>query len=402
MRYYPWVVAFLAAIILAINNGFTFAGITVFDASIIDELGIAVGDLKLRDTFTYLAAAVFAPFMGALADRIGAKPLLIVGSLIIALVFYLYSFVDSAAHIYGLHALMGVGLATGGLMMCVVLVSRWFTRRRGLALGILVAGSSLGNAFLPQLNSALIAAEGWRPAFVLVAIAPIVAAAIVLFLIREPPRPSTSAVGAAAGHGLTFRETLRTSSFWLTGAIAFTTFFSLMGVSANLTLHMQYDLGLPLERADDTLLILFITAFVSKLAAGAGSDRIGVKPVLATGIALMLVAMLMMTLMSNTWVWPAVFLLGLGWGGLYTLIQLIPSQLFGTRALGKIMGSITVLETLGGATGPFLIGRIYDVSGSYRLAFFMASALLIVAMGSALLMRGRSYVPLSSEPALEH
>ena len=399
-----WSVAVLAAIVLGINNGFTFAGITVFDSSIIDALGIEVGALKLRDTYTYLAAALFAPLMGALADRIGAKSLLIIGSALLAMVFFLYSKIGSTAEIYGLHVMMGVGLATGGLMMCVVLVSRWFDRRRGLALGILVAGSSLGNALLPQLNTALIDAYGWRDAFLWVAIAPVLSALIVLFLIREPPRPTatSAASGGADAFGLTFAETLRSPAFWLTGAIAFTTFFSLMGLSANLMLHMEYDLALPPERADDALLILFVTAFVSKLAAGIGSDRLGVKPILVAGIGLMVVGVGMMTPMSSTWVWPGVFALGLGWGGLYTLIQLLPSHLFGTRALGKILGTITILETLGGATGPFLIGRLYDVFGNYQAAFFLVIGMLSIALLSAMLLRNRPYAPPSSSVAATH
>lgn len=389
--WYPWAVAVLAAVVLAINNGFTFAGITVFDKAIIDELSLAVGALKLRDTYTYLAAAVFAPLMGALADRFGAKPLLILGSALIAVVFFFYGRVQDVATIYGLHALMGFALATGGLMMCVILVSRWFTARRGLALGILVAGSSLGNALLPKLNTALINEHGWREAFVYVAAAPILSVLIVLLLIREPPRPGRSAEATDDHGGCTFREALRTRSYWFTGVIAFTTFFSLMGVTANLMLHMQLDLEVPLERAADTLMILFVTAFVSKLLAGLGSDRIGVKPVLIMGIGLMVLGVALMTLMSTRWVWVGVFALGLGWGGLYTLIQLLPSYLFGTRALGKILGSITVLETLGGATGPFLIGRLYDTSGDYQTAFMIVCVLLVAALISAACLRGRPY-----------
>jgi MFS family permease len=390
-------VLLVAALVLAINNGLTFAGITVFDSELLDELGVSVGELKFRDTVLYLVAAILAPAVGYLVDRIGAKPALIGGTLLVAGGFAAYAYVDALRHVYIIHFFFGLALATGGLMVSVILVSQWFGAWRGRALGIMVSGSSLGNAFLPQLNAWLIDSFGWRDAFLWTALLPLLLLPLLLFLPRHPPWKEAPAksepdpTAATAGEvSLSYAQAIRTPQFWLLGVVAFITFYSLMGTTTNIVLHMQRDLELPLESAANSLSILFISAIFTKLGGGWLADRFGPHYVLIGCLLVMMAGTGTLSLMSANTVFIGVLLLGLGWGALYTMIHLLPSRLFGLEALGKIMGTLIIFETMGGASGPFGVGRGFDMSGSYFASFAIVTGMLLIALLAAFRLRPAS------------
>jgi MFS family permease len=110
---------------------------------------------------------------GWLADRYGVRPVMTVGVLLLVGALYGFSTIDSLAGVYLMRALMGGALAGAGLVICVTIVSRWFVAKRGLALGLMLSGTSLGNAVIPQMNAALFAEHGWREAFTIICLIPL-------------------------------------------------------------------------------------------------------------------------------------------------------------------------------------------------------------------------------------
>ncbi len=388
-------VLLVGSLVLFTSQGLCFGGLTVFDSAILDELGISVAQLKLRDTVQNVISALLAAPAGFLVDRIGVKLPLILGFIVMSVCFAIYSGIDSVQAIYLNHFLMGVGLKGAGMMVAVILVSQWFGPWRGGALGVLVSGSSLGNALMPQLNTALLGIFAWREAFLVIALIPLLLLPLLALLPKRSPymdQGTTERAGPAGGTGGTggaasYRDAIRSSQFWLLGVIAFTTFFSLMGSSANFVLHMQRDLGLPLARADDSLFILFIVAIITKLAGGYLADRFGPKRVLIACLIVMMVGAYTLTLMSTDTVWLGIALFGLGWGALYTCIQLLPSHIFGLASLGKIMGTLIIFETTAGAFGAFSIGLGYDQTGSYQFSFQLMTGLLALAVVSAVVIK---------------
>ena len=387
-------VLFMGSLILSVTQGLTFSGMTVFDSAILDELGMTVAELKFRDTLQFGVSAILAPAAGLLVDRIGTKIPFLIGCTLLAICFASYSLIDSAADIYAIHVVIGVGLKGAGMMVAVILISTWFGEWRGRVLGILVSGSSLGNALIPQLNTWLFGEFGWRSAFLIIALLPLALMPLIALIPKRSPyaavkkmpdAPSDSDAPAAAT--VNYAQVLTSPRFWLLGIIGFTTFFSLIGASTNFVLHLQRDLGLPLERADDSLTLMFITAIVTKLAGGVVADWVGPKPVLISCLVLMLGGAITLSLMSPTLVWAGVVLFGLGWGALYTTIQLLPSRMFGIDSLGKIMGVLIVFETTAGALGPLGVGLGYTRTGSYQFSFTVIAVMLAVAVLCALLIK---------------
>jgi len=391
--YYGWIIAVTSGVILLVTNGMTLGGLNVFDKPLLESLSQAAGEpvslagLKVRDSITLAVGGLMAPIAGAAADRFGVRPLMIVGALLLAAGYFLYSTAGSLGDIYAIHVLFATALATCGLVVNVILVSRWFVKDRGLAMGIALAGTSLGNGTLPPLNAALMAEVGWRSAFAWSSLLPLLLIPLILFVVRERPAdlaaqqpPSGSRGGTPAGaRSITLPAALRTGNFWVLAVIAMLTFFTIIGTQAHLNLYM---LGRGFSQMDAgfSYTVLFYLGLLGKIASGFLADRFGRKRVLVGTLGTMSAGSIALTLPGLEVLWTGLVLFGLGWGGLYTLLQLLAADYFGPQHLGKILGAITVLDTLGGGLGPPLIGAIRDNTGSYDYAFLLVSGLVITAL----------------------
>ncbi len=398
-RFYGWFGIVLPAfLIIWTTNGLTLNGVAVFDEKVLAELGVSVGALKFRELIQLGTAAIVAPLVGWLADRHGVRPFMVFGALVLAVALYLYSTIESIGDVYWIHFLMGTTLACCGLVLCVVIVSRWFVERRGLALGLMLAGTSLGNSLYPSLNTWLIETYGWRPAFAYICAIPLLLVPLILLAIKEWPQrlglqPYGAAGSAAASpqlvveaRALSYGDILRAPNFWFLGLAAFFTFYSILGLSSNLFLHArQLDFSPP--EAARLFLPLFLLGIVGKVGFGWFADRVGEKPAWAVSLGLMLVGALLLATLERDLVLPGVSLFGLGWGGNYSLLQLLTADVFGARSIGKAMGAINVLDAGGGALGPFVTGVLYDVSGNYQLGFGVIVALVALAMVMLVLVR---------------
>lgn len=391
-----WGIVLPAFLIIWVTNALTLAGLNVFDAKLLVELGVERGPLKFGDTIQLLVSGALAPVGGWLADRYGVRPVMVAGVLLLSGGLYGYSFVDSLADVYLMRALTGAALAGAGLVICVTIVSRWFVAKRGLALGLMLSGTSLGNAVIPQLNTALIAEHGWRDALTIICLIPLALLPIILFVVKEwPDRIGLQAYGAEAARsgvdpkllaGYEFRDALRSPNFWLIGTAAFCTFYAILGLANNLFLHMS-DLGFGPAEAAKAYFPLFVMGLVGKIAAGALADGLPRKAVFGGCLALMFTGAILLATLDPGLVMPALYLFGLGWGGNYTMLQGLVADVFGARSLGKILGGITVLDATGGALGPWITGALFDVSHSYRLGFAVIVVLIAVALAAILFVR---------------
>mgnify|MGYP002399763676 CR=1 FL=1 len=391
-----WGIVLPAFVIIWVTNALTLAGMNVFDAKLLAELNVERGPLKFGDTIQLLVSGALAPVGGWLADRYGVRPVMTVGVLLLVGALYGFSTIDSLAGVYLMRALMGGALAGAGLVICVTIVSRWFVAKRGLALGLMLSGTSLGNAVIPQLNAALIAEHGWREAFTIICLVPLLLLPVILFVIKEwPDRIGLKAFGAEAASagvdprllgGYEFGAAIRSRNFWLIGTAAFCTFYSILGLANNLFLHMS-DLGFGPAEAARAYFPLFVMGLVGKIIAGALADLLPRKAVFGGCLALMFAGAVMLATLSPKLVMPALYLFGLGWGGNYTMLQGLVADVFGARSLGKILGGITVLDATGGALGPWVTGALFDVTRSYQLGFSVIVVLIAASLAAILFVR---------------
>ncbi|MBV6424138.1 MAG: hypothetical protein NAOJABEB_01948 [Steroidobacteraceae bacterium] len=396
-KFYGWWGIVLATLVfISVTNGLTIGGIQAFDPHLLATLGIERAPLKLGDAIQLATAAVFTLITGWAADRFGVRPVMTVGVLLLSAAFYGFSHVQTVEQLYLLRFVMGLGLAAAGLAVCVVIVSRWFIASRGLALGLMLAGTSLGSAILPTVFTRLIESSDWRHAALYGVVAPLLLLPVVWLALKEwPARIGLAPYGAEGGHSalagpeLSYGDIIRRREFWLIGATAFATFYSILAISNNLFLHSK-DLGFtPLESAA-LFGPLFLMGLIGKIVLGVLSDMFGRKRIWILGLVLMLSGALMLVTLQRSLVLPAIALFGFGWGGNYSLLQAIAADAFGSRALGRVMGALTVLDAGGGALGPWVTSLIYDRTHSYAPGFGLVSALIGLSILMALALRVRS------------
>jgi MFS family permease len=379
---------------MVITNGLTIGGIPIFYRALIDEFHWNRTVIALAGSITLLGAGLLVPLVGIWLDRFGVKPFLLIGTLLLGSTLLLYSRVNSPPRLYALHFLFACSLALAGQVTNVVLVSKWFLRRRGLAIGAVIMGTSIGAALFPPISARLIAALGWRLSItVLGVVVWVVLPPLILRIVRNKPEdlglqpdgdaPPTVAArqGKATPPGYTFREALATWSFWMLVVGSSCSFYVLFAINQQFFLYLTSPaVGLSNAHAAWIQTALNIFSMTGKLFFGFLSDRWPRKRVALFCAGTMFVGVLWLLALNPTTIYAFCLLAGAGFGGTYVSIQLLVGECFGMRAMGKLLGLVTFADTLGAGGGNILTGVLYDRTGSYQLAFRLIVVCAFVAM----------------------
>ena len=404
---YRWIILAVCFFTITFTNGLTLGGLVVFDRELLNYLSEVTGgeilrqELKLKDAITLWSTAVFAFIAGIIIDRVGVRSLMVSGMFLLSATFYFYAKSDSLADMYIIHIFQGIVLSVSGMVINVVLISKWFNDNRGLAIGVLLAGTSVGNGIFPQINTYLLTiSDGdWRQVMMWLALIPLAYAPILFALIKEKPEDVETKQDNEAKNdfkassiegGFTLQETLMSSNFWFLSVMAFCTFYSILAMIGHVFLMLDGE-GYSPQISATGVSIIFIGGFIGKVISGKLAEMIGRKIVLVGGVAMMLAGSLLIVssifYKNPLLIWIGLTLYGTGWGGLYTLIQLLVADLFGLIAIGKIMGVINIIDTIGGGLGPIITAIIYDSTQSYLLPFLVISALLVIALISSSMLK---------------
>ena len=404
---YRWIILAVCFFTITFTNGLTLGGLVVFDRELLNYLSEVTGgeilrqELKLKDAITLWSTAVFAFIAGIIIDRVGVRSLMVSGMFLLSATFYFYAKSDSLADMYIIHIFQGIVLSVSGMVINVVLISKWFNDNRGLAIGVLLAGTSVGNGIFPQINTYLLTiSDGdWRQVMMWLALIPLAYAPILFALIKEKPEDVETKEDNEAKNdfkassiegGFTLQETLISSNFWFLSVMAFCTFYSILAMIGHVFLMLDGE-GYSPQISATGVSIIFIGGFIGKIISGKLAEMIGRKIVLVGGVAMMLAGSLLIVssifYKNPLLIWIGLTLYGTGWGGLYTLIQLLVADLFGLIAIGKIMGVINIIDTIGGGLGPIITAVIYDSTQSYLLPFLVISALLVIALISSSMLK---------------
>ena len=404
---YRWIILAVCFFTITFTNGLTLGGLVVFDRELLDYLSEVTGeevlrqDLKLKDAITLWSTAVFAFIAGIIIDRIGVRALMISGMFLLSATFYYYAQSDSLTDMYIIHIFQGMVLSMSGMVINVVLISKWFNDNRGLAIGVLLAGTSVGNGIFPQINTYLLTiSDGdWRQVMIWLALIPLAYIPILFAFIKEKPedvavkednQASNDFKASSIEGGFTLQQTLRSANFWFLSVMAFCTFYSILAMIGHVFLMLDGE-GYSPQISATGVSIIFIGGFIGKVISGKLAEMIGRKIVLVGGVAMMLLGSLLIVssifYKNPLLIWIGLTLYGTGWGGLYTLIQLLVADLFGLIAIGKIMGVINIIDTIGGGLGPIITAVIYDSTQNYLLPFLVISALLVIALISSSMLK---------------
>ena len=404
---YRWIILAVCFFTITFTNGLTLGGLVVFDRELLDYLSEVTGEevlrqeLKLKDAITLWSTAVFAFIAGIIIDRVGVRALMISGMFLLSATFYYYAQSDSLTDMYIIHIFQGMVLSMSGMVINVVLISKWFNDNRGLAIGVLLAGTSVGNGIFPQINTYLLTiSDGdWRQVMIWLALIPLAYIPVLFAFIKEKPedvavrednQAKNDFKASSIEGGFTLQQTLRSANFWFLSVMAFCTFYSILAMIGHVFLMLDGE-GYSPQISATGVSIIFIGGFIGKVISGKLAEMIGRKIVLVGGVAMMLLGSLLIVssifYKNPLLIWIGLTLYGTGWGDLYTLIQLLVADLFGLIAVGKIMGVINTIDTIGGGLGPIITAVIYDSTQNYLLPFLVISALLVIALISSSMLK---------------
>lgn len=341
-----------------------------------------------------IVAALLAPFYGALSDRFGVRPVVLWSLLAFGIGFgSFYYLPESKTGYLTFWALLGaVGIGSTPVTWSRA-ISLWFNRHRGLALGIMLLGTSIAAMIVPQIAQAAIASGGWRMAFPVVALLPLlVAIPLAYFWFREPrpdERPEGVADQSGAILGITLREAVSGYRFWILLSSILLTAMAYGGAHIHIVQIVGMH-GFAPTVAASVLGVVAIGILVGRLLVGFLFDRFW-----APGVsfpALLLPAIACWLLMGNSadisHVIIGGFLLGFAAGTESDIIAYLAARYFGMAHYGRIYGVLYMPFAIGAAISPIIYGMVRDSTGSYDLMLLAAMA-MFAAGGTLLLLLGR-------------
>lgn len=399
-----WIVA-ATFLCLFITSGCGYFAFSLFVKPLQGDLGWGRGDITIAWTVYLLISGITAPFVGRLISRYPARWIITTGAVIIGLGFSWVSLVSQLWTFYLGYAIIGVGMSTIGHVPSSTIVSNWFQKRRGTAVGIMSAGIGAGGfALSPLIGGFLIPHFGWRTAYCAIAALPIVLVIpLAISVIKSRPAdkglyPDGAPAPAAAGpttdqpsdtKGLTLTAALATAAFWLIAISFLVGNFSQAGVLQTQVPHLA-DIGFPVALAAGALGAVGFGSTIGKFVFGWLCDQIPPKYAWAIGLTLQAGSMVILMSVKPTTpqpvIWLYTILIGLSAGAWLPTLSLLVSTSFGLRAYGTIFGAASFFQSIGVATGPLMMGYMFDTMGDYRLAYIIVLALHAIALPTVLIV----------------
>ena len=405
--YYGWIV--LAALLIVTT---TFFGISFSFGVFFKSLQEAFGWTRVMTSGVFsvymVFYAVFAIAGGWALDRYGARIVITLMGLFTGLSLLLTSQVDKPWQLFITYSLL-LAIGTGPCYAIITATaSRWFASRRGLAVGIVTSGTSLGILVMTPISAYLISNYGWQTSYFILGFI----AFIIIIPSAQLLRKSPSEIAAlskneklestnpgsleeqphSAPAGLHLLQTAKTRNFWLVYFIWLLFAFCLYTVTTHIVPH-AIDLGINPIQAASILSLTGGIGILGKIVMGRVSDSIGRKNAAMICTLLIAGAMLWLTQSSDLWMlylFAAAF--GFSYGGLGPPVSAFVSDTFGLRHIGLILGILEIGWGTGAAAGPALAGYIFDARGEYVIAFLTAmTAMLLATVLASLLKTPNNY-----------
>jgi sugar phosphate permease len=405
--FYGW---YLVAASIAVN--------TIFSAAYFQGFGVLI--LPIERTFGWdrwvisaamslrqLESGILSPVVGFLLDRFSSRKLIFWSAVISGVGFLGLAFTHGIVGFFLFFVIISLGASgvSHGVTWPVI-ISRWFRRNRGLAIGLAVTGPIFGSPIV-ILNTQIEEAYGWRAVLIGYGIVILIGITLLSMLVRDRPEPyglrpdgdppeedastegSTSPSARRPDIGLTLHAVLRTKEFWL-----FTTYLSgTFAVNSAFQVHMipyfQQDIGLTSAWAAVVLSMVFIISGIGRVGGGYLLDKIDYRLVLAVVAAMMGFSLLYLQVVDVHTVsgtLPFALMFGVSFGCLVPMRGAVGSIMFGTRAIGGVLGILQGAPIAAGVIGPLVMGIIFDLNGNYSVAIWglIAISALMVPLSLAM------------------
>jgi len=330
-----------------------------------------------------LSRLVVGPLFGFLAgwvvDRFGPRRLMMVGILMAATALVGLGWTSKLGLFYFFYLFNALGYVCGGPLPNQVLLTQWFDRSRGKAMGFAYLGIGIGGAAVPWISHGLVQRFGWQTALQILGVMIALVSLPPVVLMKEPP---AARIVSAKIESSSPKAAFRTASFYLLTLGSMCSIAAVSGTQQNLKLYLSLDRHFTQGDAAGVLSLVLAFSIAGRLLMGWLSDCMSKKYVMlltyllvAAGIPLLFLGSKRLLLLLSA----AIF--GIGLGGEYLVVPLMTAEIFGIEILGRLLGIIVIAGGIAEAAAPWAVGRLRDITGSYSTA---CSVLVSVALLGAL------------------
>jgi sugar phosphate permease len=392
--YYGWWVVAGASCILFVCGGIGFATFPVFLKIIASDTGWSRGSLSGAGALMALSAGFFSPAIGYAFDRFSARAVMLPGAILVSAGFLLLGNITSVVQLYLLFMTIGIGMSATTMLPTQTLVSRWFDRRRGRAMGILTSAGGVGGMVWIPVATYLIESTGWRNAYEIFGIiVAVVSLPFIWFVIRTSPqsmglaiegRSSSEGENATAesdapaadegmsGYGVS--QAIRATSFWLIVCAVFMVAIAGAGFGLHIIAFLS-DSGFSAEEAGWIWTLTIGVSIGGRFLFGRVSENYQKRYFAASANLSRTLSLAVLVLFALGIVPPVVavvqliIIYGLAVGCNNVLNPLLMGETFGVKSFGKLMGMLGIPFTIGMALGQVTGGYLFDSLGNYKIAF---------------------------------
>ena len=381
-----------ALLVQSVTIGCMFA-YGVFFSVLEAEFGWSRTLLSGGTAIGFLSMGILAIAAGRFNDLYGPRWVITITGACTGVAYMMLYFLSSPWQLFVIYGvLVGLGLAAHDVVTLST-VARNFPNRRGIMSGVVKVGAACGQMLVPVLAIALIAAVGWRSTFATMGVFALLLLMLAAWLIGLKPDTAPATVTSpesvrseATVTGLTFTQARKTRQFWIFCAMQFFFFSCLTTIPTHIVSH-GIDSEMSTAAAATLLSVIAASSIFGRLLIGFFVDKTGGRTafvICLAGLCLSLVSLLFIIDPVHLYAFALIY--GFTHGGLFTVVSPTLAEYFGMRAHGVIFGAIVFFGTLGGSVMPVITGLIFDVRGSYVLAFTVMATMAGISLVLAIVL----------------
>lgn len=404
--FFGWWVVLASTILFFTSGGIWLYGFTVFFNPIRNTFGWTAAITSVAFTMQRLQGGILSPVVGFLVDRVGPRKLMVFGWVVVGLGFVLMSRIDSLWAFYGSFLLIGAGISFSAWVTIQTTIANWFIKKRSRAMTLTFIGFA-GSGIVAPFLALSIGNFGWRETAVFIGIAVCIIGMPLSLLMRHKPEqygllpdgdtPAKEATDEAGHHSpqervkpdsaplsldFSAKMAVKTRTFWL---LSFVTLFQQITTSALFIHIVPYleSVRFPTVQAATVVTGVTVCSLIGRLGFGFLGDFTSKRYLLTVAYALQAIGLFIFAFIEMERAWlviPFLVIYASGYGGMWPLRPSIQADYFGRKNFGAIMGLMSSISMVGGLASPVVAGWIFDVTGSYHLAWILFAWISVPAV----------------------
>jgi OFA family oxalate/formate antiporter-like MFS transporter len=392
--FYGYVIIAACFVMMTVFWG-TYYTFGVFFNSLVNQFGWSREVTSSAIAANGILLGIFFIPVARWSDKYGPQIIIGVCGVVLGSGYFLMSRVNAGWQLYVYFVIL-VAIGMGAYIAMLALIARWFVKRRALMTAVVFCGMGVGMMLIPPLISQLIVDQGWRFSYMIVGIISLVGiTGGAQFLRSDPQKMGQVPYGksefepndTARATGVSFREALRTRQFWQVSTMYFIFLTCELAITVHIVIYATGTLAVPEVSAATIFSFLGFSLIAGMLVMGAVANRFSNKIAFILSFALLVVSFVWLLAAKELWMLRLFGVLaGFSWGGMQILYAPITAELFGLVSHSVILAGAAFVGGIGAAVGPWMAGKIYDITDSYSLAFIICATLAAIGLVMAILL----------------